>query len=662
MFLDQYDKEYLLKAFLPLDKWQPFPTADDRQSWDRLLEEPLNKQRKEYILEQANAITSTDWPQLPASLYMEFHRNGNRRRYEVPYFERRKRLATLIIAECMSYQGKYINEIVNGIWCILEELTWCIPAHAKHLPNDPLPDNQLESVDLFASETAMVLSEALYLLKKPLEKLSPSLCERLRQAVINRVIIPTEERTDFFWMTGANNWTPWCSSNVLTAAMYVLDNPDRLAVLSAKLIKAVDLFIKNYEDDGGCDEGPGYWGVAAGAMLLFLELLYSRSNGKINIYDEPRIQSMGQFFVKAHLSGPWFINFADALAKMNPRRAVLYQYGMRIKDKSMQDTALLSAHDWDKNNPISTLFNQNITGGDLTHMLRELFWIPATAEPDALQPPPHTWLPDLQVLVARESNVDSDGLILAAKGGHNGESHNHNDIGQFVLFLDGQPGIVDIGVEMYRKETFSSSRYDIWTIRSSGHNVPQINGIEQSCGTEHCAENVEFNETPTQTYLSMNLKDAYPADAGIRSFRREFVFNHNCINNRNIKSENYAQNTQKDIPNKNALVHNHEKPAFVEIKDSFETDSGIPPSITIPLFCKESVEIDKPGKLLIATTPRPLVLEYSPDLLQAEISTIPIEDEKLNKVWGTTLFRIEFQYIGKKQLDSYELRFRAQHS
>jgi dihydrofolate synthase / folylpolyglutamate synthase len=31
--------------------------------------------------------------------------------------------------------------------------------------------------------------------------------------------------------------------------------------------------------------------------------------------------------------------------------------------------------------------------------------------------------------------------------------------------------------------------------------------------------------------------------------------NHNGINNRNIKSENYAQNTQKYIPNKNALVH-----------------------------------------------------------------------------------------------------------
>jgi abhydrolase domain-containing protein 17 len=31
---------------------------------------------------------------------------------------------------------------------------------------------------------------------------------------------------------------------------------------------------------------------------------------------------------------------------------------------------------------------------------------------------------------------------------------------------------------------------------------------------------------------------------------------HNCINNRNIKLENYARNAQKDIPNKNALVHN----------------------------------------------------------------------------------------------------------
>jgi sialate O-acetylesterase len=36
----------------------------------------------------------------------------------------------------------------------------------------------------------------------------------------------------------------------------------------------------------------------------------------------------------------------------------------------------------------------------------------------------------------------------------------------------------------------------------------------------------------------------------------EYEFHkHNCINNRTIKSENYAQNVQKDIPNKNALVH-----------------------------------------------------------------------------------------------------------
>jgi hypothetical protein len=36
---------------------------------------------------------------------------------------------------------------------------------------------------------------------------------------------------------------------------------------------------------------------------------------------------------------------------------------------------------------------------------------------------------------------------------------------------------------------------------------------------------------------------------------RFFGTKHNCINNRNIKLENYAQNAQKDIPNKNALVH-----------------------------------------------------------------------------------------------------------
>jgi len=41
---------------------------------------------------------------------------------------------------------------------------------------------------------------------------------------------------------------------------------------------------------------------------------------------------------------------------------------------------------------------------------------------------------------------------------------------------------------------------------------------------------------------------------------------HNGINNRNIKSENYAQNVQKDIPNKNAFAHSLDSSGSCELR------------------------------------------------------------------------------------------------
>jgi len=624
MFLGQYNKNFLKNAFLPLEEWQPFPPASNRTAWNKLLTSPLNQHKKDRFMEQANAIVNSAWPQLPASLYMEFYRNGNRKRYETPYFERRQRLAILVLAECMTFENNFIDEIANGIWCILEELTWCIPAHAHRLPNDPLPTHEMESVDLFACETAMILAETLYLLRQPLENLSPSLCERLQQAVVNRVIVPAEKRTDFHWLSGNNNWTPWCISNVIGASMYLLNSTERLASLCSKLLPSIDLFIANYGDDGGCDEGPMYWGFAAGAMLLLLELLYSRSNGKIDVYDMPQIRSMGRFITDAHLAGPWFVNFADTPAIVKLKHAVVYKYGQRIGNKNMQNLALLAAQSWSENNSFTTLLDQQLC---LTHMLRDLFWIPVDAKPNELQPTKCTWFPDLQVMIAREYCADAKGIVLAAKGGHNEENHNHNDVGQFIILIDGQPGVIDIGVETYSKKTFSDSRYDIWCIRSNGHNVPKINGFEQCAGANFRAKNVEFTESSSRHSLTMDIKDAYPGDAGILLLRREFIFNQGNL-------------------------------ASVLICDSFEMDSEVP-SVIIPLFCRENIKLVKQGKLIIDTKPRPLVLEYSANL-QAKVTTVPLDDEKSSEVWGPNLQRIELQYIGNKYADSYDLLFRAQ--
>ncbi|HTX26243.1 MAG TPA: heparinase II/III family protein [Streptosporangiaceae bacterium] len=84
-----------------------------------------------------------------------------------------------------------------------------------------------------------------------------------------------------------------------------------------------------------------------------------------------------------------------------------------------------------------------------------------------------------------------DGLFLAAKAAHNGEGHNHNDVGPFIVALDGRPVLIDVGVGLYTRQTFGPDRYEIWTMQSSWHDVPEVDGAAQESGREHAARRVQ---------------------------------------------------------------------------------------------------------------------------------------------------------------------------
>ncbi len=87
--------------------------------------------------------------------------------------------------------------------------------------------------------------------------------------------------------------------------------------------------------------------------------------------------------------------------------------------------------------------------------------------------PGEVWLPDLQMMAARERPGTSEGLYVAAWGGHNGQSHNHNDVGNVIVYRDGRPLLVDAGVGEYTAKTFSPQRYEIWTMQSGGTICPR---------------------------------------------------------------------------------------------------------------------------------------------------------------------------------------------
>ncbi len=112
--------------------------------------------------------------------------NGNRSRFEELYFRRRLMLNDLVLAEWAEGQGRFLDAIMDGLILISEESGWQLPAHnsyergGKRLsmanPDDPV-------VDLFAAETAAILSTTLYLLRDRLDALDPLVSKRVEREI-----------------------------------------------------------------------------------------------------------------------------------------------------------------------------------------------------------------------------------------------------------------------------------------------------------------------------------------------------------------------------------------------------------------------------------------------------------------------------------------------
>ena len=117
-----------------------------------------------------------------------------------------------------------------------------------------------------------------------------------------------------------------------------------------------------------------------------------------------------------------------------------------------------------------------------------------------------------------ELHVQSHGDI-AVKAGNNGDSHNHNDTGSFTVYKSGQPFFIDLGVESYTKKTFSADRYEIWTMQSAYHNLPDINGKMQAAGKQYGAKVLSCHLTRPNPDIEIDITGAYP-DNAIRYIRK----------------------------------------------------------------------------------------------------------------------------------------------
>ncbi|HKM07996.1 MAG TPA: heparinase II/III family protein, partial [Sphaerochaeta sp.] len=567
------------------EDFAPFPPASQRVYWESLLE--ASRQR---ILDTSKKTAIKGYPFLSAPLYMEFSKSGDRGHFEGKYFEKRRKLNAAVLAECITHDQSHLNDIIEGIYSICEETGWQLPAHNSYIrdtPQEILPDPNRPVLDLFACETGSLLTTVRSLLKPELDKVSPLIIQRIEEIVTERIIEPYLT-THFWWMGDGDepmcNWTPWCTQNVLIAIFSLSTSEATRQKAIVQAAYSLDCFLKDYGDDGCCNEGAQYYRHAALCLFGSLEILnIVTKNAFIQVYQEKKIRNMATYIMNVHAQGPYFINFSDCSVLAGLCGSREYLFAKRIGDEDFKNFALCQyQQDAFENRDLPQEIN-------LTYRLLALF---LEREMTTLQPNPPSgkdiYYPSTGLLVSRDNTY-----VLAVKAGGNGDSHNHNDTGSLTIYKDGNPFLIDVGVESYTKKTFSPQRYEIWTMQSFFHNVTNFSSYMQEAGEQFRASDttVLLKGNPS---IRMELKDAYPKQTKVRSYIREVT---------------------------------HRKNEGITLTDTVQTASL--PTMTLMCVEKPSIQGDTISLGKLGT----IQIQPCPDLHAITIEEIPITDERLRLAW-----------------------------
>jgi hypothetical protein len=602
----------LAQALATADAFRPYPAIADRTAW-----QAVPDARRRAFVAEAERQLGTDWSILPASRFLDYARDGDRGRYERLLFSRRGKLALLVLGELLEGRGRFVGAIADGLWLICEESYWGVPAHVgAQRRGSGLPDVTEPTVDLFAAETGALLAWTDYLMGDRLDAFHPLVRERVRLEVDRRILNPNLERDDFWWMgftpREVNNWNPWINSNWLASVLLLERGPERRLRAVGKIARSLDRFIDAYPDDGGCDEGPSYWGRAGASLFESLELLHLATGGRLDVYREPVVRAIGLYIARAYIAGDFYVPMGDASAKVSPEPELVFRYGRAVGDASLAGFgAFLAARrgaygpdDVPRYGSLARVLPALLRAGDMA----------TTAPAEPLDG--EVWLGDLQMMAAREEPGSSRGLYVAAWGGHNAQSHNHNDVGNVIVYAGGQPVLVDVGAPEYTSKTFGPRRYEIWTMQSQWHTLPAINGHDQGAGAGYRARDVVFTAGRDAVRLSLDIAPAYPAEAKVTRWRREVTLDRR--KGEVVLAEDYALGEAIE-------------PARLHFVTPRAADVSTPGRVLLSL---------PGGAPVLAGGGAGHVLAYDRKRFTASVEEQVVDDSRLRPIWGERLFRI----------------------
>ncbi len=478
---------------------------------------------EDYMKAVAADLFDKEMPSLTEEKFRLFETTGNRNIYEADYFARRRFLALFgVIAIKLETEGldhigilskqQVLCKLQAVLEAICKEECWAVPAHVNRTSN---PDWR-NTVDLFASETAEAMAHIIDVIGAHLEQ---NCVAQVKQNIEKRILSPFFDRPvgSFFWEQGSTNWNAVCNGCILSACLHLWDGS---AAMDHEKVERIcnnfTYFVDGYADDGTCMEGIAYYDYGMTYFVHAAQELYDKSLGEIDLLtgdwdkysrgcDDKRTR-MAMWLRRCYFHSGRNVSFSDGESNTGYRLGLISALALRFPGVSIPEGARIKTFEEDHCARFLPFYM------DYFYTKRYVDFLKANKDTVGAQTAgvssaeAFVVLPDAQWCIANAAN----GVGMACKGGHNGEPHNHNDIGSFMYVVGKHVLLDDLGCGEYTKDYFSTNRYKIFCNSSFGHNVPIVAGQGQQAGRGYEASAFTAEQTENVGVVHIGMERAYP--------------------------------------------------------------------------------------------------------------------------------------------------------
>ncbi|MBP3495071.1 MAG: heparinase II/III family protein [Clostridia bacterium] len=560
--------------------------AANKEFWAGLKNKDEYKHIIDAVLVDYNKCCIGEIETTKFSKFRLFKDKGDRTAYQETFFKRQHRMYTMAFMTLLYPENEgYLELLQDTIWEICDQYVWALPAHIENID-----ENNNCELDLDATTMAMALA----IIKTVLEdRLHPLIKSRIDYEIDRRLVKPFFAKR-WHWEYRANNWTAVCSG--ATGCTIMLNRPELFELARDRLNENMADYIRSYKEDGVCVEGAGYWSYGFGYYMEYAKMQKKFTNGQYNLVDNDKIRNISTFLQKLFLDKDVIVNYGDCGVGTDVSVPAGFMFGLK---KSFGNDVQLPPKKALAYEPHYFPF-----------MLRAFTDFDISFVSEDISENATYYMGDCGWFVKRTKNYG-----LSARGGCNGESHNHNDVGTFIFSIDNKQVIIDMGGRPYTRQYFEgATRYTFLETSSRGHNVPIINGQYQA-----------------------NVPEAYPK-----------TYYENGIFKVDFKAA-YDINELKELTREYAPDENG-----VTITDKFEIDGNATFTERLVSYIEPKIEGDtiKIGKAIIKFNGALAKASYSKDVHATELDQdgnmkkgvdIYLTDINVNEPKNEFSFRVEVE-------------------